>query len=60
MEEKEINEGTLSIEKQQTDFDAGIATILRFCKPWFGLGKNVVADSWFASTKTTVELYNFQ
>lgn len=35
---------------------AGRATTLRLTEPWRGTGRIVVADSWFASVKTVLEL----
>lgn len=55
----EINEGKDEMSKKmwQKDFGAGTATTLRLLEPWFGSGRIVLGDSWFASVKTAVQLY---
>jgi len=35
---------------------AGAAMCMRLCKPWFGTGRMLVADSYFASVNTLVNL----
>lgn len=54
----ELNEGKdlMSRKKWQAELGAGTATILRLTEPWHGTGRIIVADSWFASVKTALEL----
>ncbi|XP_051167804.1 uncharacterized protein LOC127285709 [Leptopilina boulardi] len=54
----EINEGKEVMKDKlwQKEFGAGTATTLRLTQPWFGTGRIVVGDSWFASVKTAIEL----
>ena len=56
----EINEGKdIMKEKQwQREFGAGTATTLQLCEPWYGSGRIVCGDSWFASVKTAIQLHH--
>ena len=38
------------------ELGATVAVVLRWCEPWFGSGRVLIADSWFGSLKACKEL----
>jgi hypothetical protein len=55
----EIDEGAAHMKTKEfrDRYTATTATTLRICKPWFGSGRLVCADSWFASVTTAAALF---
>ena len=51
-EEKEA----MAEKRWHAEHGATIATTLRLTEPWFGSGRVVAGDSWFASVKTALQL----
>ena len=56
----ELFEGKeIMAEKEHVDvYGATTATSLRLTEPWRASGRIVIADSWFGSVKTAVQLWN--
>eukprot|EP00798_Chlamydomonas_sp_ICE-L_P002138 gene2138-18187_t len=47
-----------SLKEFYAEYGATLATTLRLCKPWFGSGRQILADSWFGSVKCCLEMYS--
>ena len=58
----ELYEGVQRMREKEgvQELGATTATTLRLTEPWRGSGRVVVADSWFGSIKTAVQLVNTQ
>lgn len=54
----ELNEGkeAMAEKRWHAEHGATTATTLRLTEPWFGSGRVVAGDSWFASVKTALQL----